>query len=225
MPSFADVLGGWSGLGTLIAAVDAGKTPATIALAATSILRGPEALYPPEGAGLGSAAPRRIRELATGRWCARRAFEALAHPAQPIPVGPQGAPRWPKDLTGSIAHTEGLVCALVGVGVKAVGVDVERIDRPVCPGVWRRVLVAGEETGALAQNIAAFSAKESFFKMAFPFVGHRFGFQVARVTFGEPGEGFVVTLVETLAPSFEAGRSFEGDYAFFGHYVATWLYT
>lgn len=64
-------------------------------------------LLPEEEAIIARAVPRRRREFAAGRWCARAALAQLGEPPVPILRGPQNEPQWPAGIAGSITHCAG----------------------------------------------------------------------------------------------------------------------
>lgn len=172
---------------------------------------------------LQGALPGRVREAATGRWCARRAMQALGHPALAVPAGRAGEPCWPPGLTGSITHKDGLVCAAVAEGLAALGIDLERVDQQPQPRFWRHVLRPEERPTSARELMATFSAKEAFFKMAYPEVRRWFGFQAARVILHPPGGGFTIQVMGPLAPSLQTGARLEGNSLFFGPFVLSWI--
>src|SRR2546430_2701154 len=61
-------------------------------------------LLGPERAAVGTAVPKRQREFATGRACARQALAQLGLPPAPLERGPRGEPQWPARGGGSITH-------------------------------------------------------------------------------------------------------------------------
>ncbi|HEX2760306.1 MAG TPA: hypothetical protein VHM27_07320, partial [Rhizomicrobium sp.] len=89
----------------------------------------PVLLPPPENALVEKAAPKRRREFALGRACARAALEKLGHGGAVIGRGSNGAPLWPQGITGSITHTRDYAAAVVGEArhFSGIGVDAERV--------------------------------------------------------------------------------------------------
>ena len=133
----------------------------------------PKLLLVDERQLLGRAVPKRAREFAAGRLCARYAVEQFG--IENFAVGAHGdrRPRWPSFLTGSITHTDGLSAAAVGERVRfhAIGIDVERIGR--VPGeIWSHILLASEMAWLKSLPVSEqakvvtlmFSAKEAFYK-------------------------------------------------------------
>ncbi|GAB3441778.1 4'-phosphopantetheinyl transferase superfamily protein [Streptomonospora sediminis] len=136
------------------------------------------ALFPQEAALMAGRVPRRRRQFATGRACARRALGRLGVPPAPLLPGPGGAPEWPQGVVGSITHCDGYLAAVVAPAgeAAAIGIDAEPA-LPLPEGV--RSLVAGpQERTALAALDAAgeaaywdrllFSAKEAVYKAWYP---------------------------------------------------------
>ena len=60
-------------------------------------------LLPGEEAAIARAVPKRRREFATARACAREALAQLGEPPVPILRGASGAPLWPAGVAGRVA--------------------------------------------------------------------------------------------------------------------------
>jgi len=78
-------------------------------------LRGPgdvKLLMPEEARYLGRAVPKRVREFAAGRLCARRALAEFGIVDFAVEVADDRQPVWPASMVGSITHTAGF-CAAV----------------------------------------------------------------------------------------------------------------
>ncbi|WP_306321403.1 MULTISPECIES: 4'-phosphopantetheinyl transferase [unclassified Streptomyces] len=139
------------------------------------------ALHPVEERAMSRALPGRRAEFTTGRHCARRALAGLGFTDVAVPRGPDGEPRWPDGVVGSITHTEGYRAAAVARAqqVRAVGIDAEP-NLPLPEGVVDMV-ASQEERAALATLAASrpdvhwdrllFSAKESVYKSWFTLTG------------------------------------------------------
>jgi 4'-phosphopantetheinyl transferase EntD len=65
------------------------------------------ALYPQEADAVARAVPKRQREYATVRLCARRAMSELGVEPVPLLAGRRGAPQWPSGVIGSLTHCDG----------------------------------------------------------------------------------------------------------------------
>jgi 4'-phosphopantetheinyl transferase EntD len=105
----------------------------------------PVFLGPGEEAQVATAAPKRRREFALGRACARAALAALGHDTVLIGRRENGAPLWPNGVVGSITHTTGYAAALVAKAGQfaGAGLDAERVGR-VTSNLWPRLFDAVE---------------------------------------------------------------------------------
>ncbi|MER8222147.1 4'-phosphopantetheinyl transferase superfamily protein [Streptomyces sp. NPDC094143] len=155
-------------------------------------------LYPEEAALVVRAVPKRQREFAVVRSCARRAMEKLGVPPQPILPGERGAPGWPDGLTGSMTHCDGYcAAALVRAGdLASVGIDAET-HAPLPEGVLESVALPDE--AERLRRLAAqrpgvhwdrllFSAKESVYKAWFPLTGKWLDFLEADIEIAPDGD-------------------------------------
>lgn len=124
-------------------------------------------LYPEEAAHVARAVPKRRREFAAGRACARRALAALGVARVPIPVARDRSPVWPDGIVGSISHTSDYGAAAVAFAedFDGIGIDVEGIE-PLKPELWRLILTPDErariDDGVDAKVV--FSIKEAVYK-------------------------------------------------------------
>jgi 4'-phosphopantetheinyl transferase EntD len=154
-------------------------------------------LFPEEAAAVQRAAPKRKREFAAVRACARQALAGAGFGPGPIVPGPSGAPVWPGGAVGSMTHCDGYRGCAIGRAetVSAIGIDAE--PHEVLPdGVL--AMVAGDRERAELARLAAtapglcwerilFSAKESVFKAWFPATGRFLGFRDAEIALEESG--------------------------------------
>lgn len=140
------------------------------------------------------SSPVRQATFFHGRVAARRALARFRHGDTEVAVGPVREPRWPAGIVGSISHTASHAAA---IALRArehggIGIDIERIaDGAGCDAV-AAMCVQGEELAQLRAMAAGmplqllltvlFSAKESFYKAAFPTVGTFFDFHAVRVS-------------------------------------------
>ena len=92
-----------------------------------------------------------------------------------------GAPVWPSGLTGCISHSKGICSVVIAKSqsnTNAVGIDIETLGRlseaakrRICsPAEQQRVEAWAEQTNLKLQHLytLVFSAKEAFFKYAYP---------------------------------------------------------
>src|SRR5262249_32351290 len=137
-----------------------------------------EPLHPLEANFVRDAVPRRRREFAMGRACARRALARLGIEDRPLLPGHDRAPLWPRGIVGSISHCEGFCAVAVARRDRTsiIGLDVE-LRVPLDVRLVQTICTPGEmdalpRTAALSEADWAamvFSAKESFFKCLQPF--------------------------------------------------------
>ncbi|MFE3849970.1 4'-phosphopantetheinyl transferase [Streptomyces griseorubiginosus] len=169
-------------------------------------------LYPEEAELIALAVPKRRREFAQVRACARRAMEKLGVPPQPLLPGERGAPQWPAGLNGSMTHCDGYrAAALVrAADLASLGIDAEP-HGPLPEGVLESVSLPGERVRlselagthpAVHWDRLLFSAKESVYKAWFPLTGKWLDFSGADIAIHvDPGKALGGTLrAELLVP-------------------------
>jgi 4'-phosphopantetheinyl transferase EntD len=177
----------------------------------------PVALPALEEALVEKSAPKRRREFALGRACARAALEKLGHGGAVIGRAANGAPLWPQGIIGSITHTRDYAAAVVGEARhhSGIGVDAERVGG-VTQDLWPRLFDDAERAHLMGLDaadrlIAAtlfFSAKEACYK-AWGGVG-ALAFREIRVTQG--GDRFTAV---------RASEILQGRYAVDGDLMLT----
>jgi 4'-phosphopantetheinyl transferase EntD len=188
--------------------------PGGVAAAAERIaLTDASGLWPEEQAAVAGAVPARLAEFVAGRTAARRVLDTLGQPSAGLPMGPDRAAIWPKDIAGSIAHAGGYAVAVGRRGLP-LGVDLEE-DAAIEPDLWpilcqpeelRRLTVG--DTGRLVRQI--FAAKEAVFKAQEAGQRAMFGHEVLSVTLAEGGFNAQFT---TDAGAFRAGQVVQGRLA------------
>ncbi len=93
-------------------------------------------------ANLRYAIKKRQIEFLCGRLCAKSCMESLGYQNPPIiPAGEDRAPIWPRDLVGSISHTDRLATAVVGPAsqIDSVGIDIERVMEEATPQMIKHI--------------------------------------------------------------------------------------
>jgi 4'-phosphopantetheinyl transferase EntD len=193
------------------------------------------ALLPEEEACVAGAGPRRRREFAAGRACARDALARLGLPRGPLPRRDDRTPGWPPGVVGSIAHCPGFCAAAVAKAsaVASLGLDVERAGRVSAPVLARiaceaeREQVEARRLGADARDFAAllFSAKEAVYKCYWPLAATFLGFRDVEIRF-DPGAGrYSARLTRPGLPGADWLPALRGSFATSGELVAAgaWL--
>ncbi len=171
-------------------------------------------------ANLRYAIKKRQIEFLCGRLCAKSCMESLGYQNPPIiPAGEDRAPIWPRDLVGSISHTDRLATAVVGPAsqIDSVGIDIERVMEEATPQMIKHICCDIDELDELQdlQKISReealtliFSGKESLYKAVYPKLQRFYGFQAARVkAFGS--NRLKIMLVTDLSDAFEQGTSWD----------------
>jgi 4'-phosphopantetheinyl transferase EntD len=150
-------------------------------------------LSPEDAVNVAGATPKRCREFAVGRACAREALRRLGFPGV-IGRGKDRCPVWPEGVVGSITHCEGFCAAAVGPANRfaGIGIDAERI-RELDSSVARIVCTPAELDAHGALNpllqgtdaaLLTFCAKEAFYKAWYPAFRRILRFDEVNVTFG-----------------------------------------
>jgi enterobactin synthetase component D / holo-[acyl-carrier protein] synthase len=200
-------------------------------------LRGPgdvKLLMPAEARYLGRAVPKRVREFAAGRLCARRALAEFGIVDFAVEVADDRQPIWPASMVGSITHTAGF-CAAVAAereSVAALGLDSEvvgdvkvEIWSKVCvpdESAWVRALPASQQPAAIT---LIFSAKEAFYKCQYPLAHERLDFQDVRVeaAWGASDGLFRIHAARSIAMCLRTAMPMQGRYLFHDEFVTAGL--
>ncbi|HLY80557.1 MAG TPA: 4'-phosphopantetheinyl transferase superfamily protein [Caulobacteraceae bacterium] len=205
--------------------------PVAVSVASADMYDG--GAFAAEDAAVAKAAPKRRREFAAGRACARQALSRLGLAPQAIPVGPGGAPIWPDGVVGSISHCEGFCCAVAtrSGDVSGVGVDAEaaealtpRLRDFVCGPAEIAAFASLPDGPALDWGKLAFSAKEAFYKAYHPKLGAFLAFHDVQVAFvlEAPDRGaFSMTILHPGKPRLPHGESCVGRWRVDGARVYT----
>lgn len=147
-------------------------------------------LLPEEAELVSRAVPRRRREFAAGRACARLGLSRLGFPPAPLLSGSDRAPLWPEGAVGSITHCPGYAAAAVAraAEMRGLGIDAE-VNQPLPEGVAELVCTPAERAWAAAAPVGVinwptlvFSAKESVYKAWQPLTGDWLGYLDAELT-------------------------------------------
>jgi 4'-phosphopantetheinyl transferase EntD len=145
----------------------------------------PALLWPEERGYVADAVPKRQREFAAGRLCARAALAAFGIADAPLLMNGDRSPKWPGGMIGSITHTEGF-CAAAAADqkrVSALGIDAEVIGR-VTQMLWDMICTPDEllwldglsESERSRAATLIFAAKEAVYKCLYPINGERLDF-------------------------------------------------
>jgi 4'-phosphopantetheinyl transferase EntD len=130
------------------------------------------ALLRDEAAAFAASVVKVRRASGAARIVARQLLARLGHPECPIPRAPSGAPVWPADVVGSLAHDARVAVAAVAMSrdVGALGIDVEPAE--CLPSELLDVVVTPQERLEIGndpfQGRLLFAAKEAVYKAVYP---------------------------------------------------------
>jgi 4'-phosphopantetheinyl transferase EntD len=130
------------------------------------------ALLPDEAPAFASSVVKVRRASGAARIVARQLLARLGRPASPIPRGASGAPVWPLDVVGSLAHDARVAVAAVGRRgeVGALGIDVEPFE--CLPSGLLDLVATPQEQREIGndsiQGRLLFAAKEAVYKAVYP---------------------------------------------------------
>jgi 4'-phosphopantetheinyl transferase EntD len=133
------------------------------------------ALLPEEAESMATRSVKARRASGAARIVARELLARLGFPSCTLPKGPTGAPLWPADIIGSLAHDTTIAAAAVARtrDVRGVGIDIEpagplsadMIGLVVTPAERQRI----ENDPVRAKHL--FVAKEAIYKALHPLDG------------------------------------------------------
>lgn len=163
-------------------------------------------LFPEERAVIEQAVPKRQREFATARLCARTLLTQLGFPETPLLPGPDRSPVWPAGAVGSISYCRTIAGAAVALDSQyaSLGLDVE--DREpigtellglIASGDEREWVEHGRDEDAGLRAKLLFSAKESVYKCHYPVFGSALKFGDVKVEFDEGARSFQALILRT----------------------------
>ena len=180
-------------------------------------------MFSAEAGAVCEAVAERRREFATVRFCAHRALRRIGVPAVPVLPGPDGTPRWPAGVVGSMTHCAGYRAAAVALSrdLRSLGIDAEP---HLAVPTETLDLIAGADERAQFEALAdarpnlhwdriLFCAKEALFKAWFPLTHLWLGFADLAITMRL--DGTFCAHVDVPAPR-DAGtglRTFTGRWA------------
>ena len=190
----------------------------------------PEEIWDSEG-----FAPKRRRDFAGGRVCARRALAEFGHDGVALRRGADRRPIWPDGIVGSITHSGGYCAAAAAPArlIRAIGLDAERVG--VERGLWPQICLPQEidwleslpEQLRMTAATLIFSAKEALYKCLCGVGGgwlefHDVAIRIAAPKLAENGI-FLAELLRSDNRGVSANRAFAGAFRIDSHLVMTGL--
>ncbi len=170
---------------------------------------------------------KRQAEFLAGRLCAAQALQAYGLQAHSVPIGPRREPLWPIGYVGSISHAKGYAAAIVQTQEQFVGVGLDleaRLSADSQQAMLDVVLNQRERQRILSYAKALdradlltllFSAKESFFKAAYPQVQDYFDFDVLEfISLDMPSQLLEFVCVTELSAGLRAGQKIQARYQY-----------
>ena len=160
---------------------------------------------------------KRQAEFFFGRLAARYATSRLGHP-DTVHINPDRSPAWPGRLQGSLSHcrNRAVAIAMPPDSCAGAGIDIEKVPDAAGCKALRNAVVTRAELLRMRHTChrftpeqiltLVFSAKESFFKAAYPQIRKIFGFEVLRfLTLCAQTRALVFNLRHTLNRILRAG--------------------
>lgn len=156
-----------------------------------------------------NAVKKRRAEFLVGRYCAVKSLSRIGVAERIILIGEKRNPVWPSGFIGSISHcsSQSIAVATQASDYLGIGVDVEDIVSANRVNSIQKQIIDNDEASLIAANAhihnllftLVFSAKESFFKAAFPSVNRYFDFfAVSLVDLDEKQQKLIFRINETL---------------------------
>ncbi|MFL0800596.1 MAG: 4'-phosphopantetheinyl transferase superfamily protein [Agarilytica sp.] len=173
---------------------------------------------------LKKAVVKRKSEFLAGRVLSSLVLRELGVSETEILIGKHRNPLWPRGTLGSISHAGDTVLAAVTLDetVSAIGIDIEEVmDAETASNIHGSIvneeeLMLMEEIGIPFEQMLTlvFSAKESFFKAAYPSVGEYFDFDAVRLIKCDLKlQSFSFRVVRRLSSSFECNQVVCGHFS------------
>jgi enterobactin synthetase component D len=208
-----------------------GRNPIPFALARFHLEEFSPALYERFGIAIPPSVAASVRkrqaEFLAGRICAHAIFHFHGRSGACVGIGTHRAPQWPTGVLGSITHNARFSAAIISMesAVKGVGIDIETVIDPGMAQATAQQIANGRELGHLYASTfplstyhrltLLFSAKESFFKAAFPQVGRFFEFDAVELIHFDPHNGEMhFRCAQTLSPGLRENSRFVAAYCF-----------
>lgn len=172
---------------------------------------------------LGSAVVKRRAEFLAGRYCAKSALSKLGITETEVPIGQHRSPVWPHGLLGSISHsnTHAIAAVTTKKQTMGIGIDIEaQITSQTISRIEKQILFNDELTFFNQHSkhkeqlfTLIFSAKESFFKAAYPQVKRYFEFDAVELIGMDASRSkLTFKIINELSTTLTANQVFSADY-------------
>lgn len=204
-----------------------------VAFEARALVQDAGSLLQEEAAHVARASPKRLREFATGRACARRALAELGLTGVALAAAPDRSPRWPESVVGSLTHTDGYCAVVVGrkERISGIGVDAEgrgKVDSSLWDLIFTPIEIA-RLTALPPQRqpdtaTILFSAKETFFKCQYPLTQEWIDFRDVAIDIDIDSCGFSVHPLRDLRIESRCTAPLTGRFAICEDLVITGMF-
>jgi len=136
----------------------------------------------------------------------------------------EGAPIWPKGVSGSISNikkkTE-FTAVSVSKSLRSIGIDIELLSRAETAFRCRSMFLKEEISVSPVESLLCFSAKEAIYKALHPLIKKRFWFSAVSVT--EINEREIILKPEDFLVGYGFIESFKVEYKIFDQICFTML--
>lgn len=177
--------------------------------------------------GIRTAVLKRKSEFLAGRVLANELLRLENLSGCCVGVGTHRNPLWPVGVLGSISHSSGVAVCLISrhEKIKGVGVDVESVVdgdtvRLICDSIVNekeKLIMHSIEMDFDLLFTIIFSAKESFFKAAFPLVNRYFDFDVIEfIDFGEDDNTLLFVIKKKVSTDFDVFDLIKANFQLLG---------
>lgn len=187
-----------------------------------------QSIYLP--ASIAKATTKRQAEFLAGRIAAITTLDKMGIDVDDIPIGKDRQPIFPHGVCASITHAgRHVICAAsTSPKIQMLGIDLEKKIAPdtaqslkgIVFNNFEQLLLQDSQMGF--ENAAAilFSAKESFFKAAYPFVKRYFDFQAVELIEIDESVSKLILKLKTAFPELPKNkREFALSYSITEDYV------
>lgn len=209
-----------------------GLFPEDIQTAYASPAAPPGELAAEDLALVATAVPKRQREFATGRACARQVLAHFGIVGFVLRSAPTREPIWPEGIVGSLTHTDGLCAVAAGPAARYAGIGIDAEPALPLPADLVGHIAHDEEIRAagplagLEESVVhrlRFSAKEAVYKCQFALTRRFLEFHEVVVALDPRGQ--LTTRVLPAVPELAGGTRILGRWARRGGFllVAAWI--
>ena len=190
-------------------------------------------LYPEEMHFINNSSNKRKNEFTAGRICARVALKEFGYTYFPLLIDENRAPRWPNDISGTIAHSNEY-CGVAVAKKKdfpSLGFDIEMFGR-LKRHLWTQILTYREQFWIRSlpndkQDDSAtliYSAKECFYKYQYQITERWVGFEDVEIEVNFGGSEFIINLQKDIPSLGKIKTTILGHFLYHENHVFTVIF-